>query len=129
MSIIVTWTAVEDLESWRTGLNTLNESWLLERYVARWCYVHNSLVRVRLGLVGQCSGTEPQIWAPEMRIAACCGILVAADILAVGVYVSFPYVCFWIGRYGSAEEETTACVLSVPRGWSVNGLGCERTTV
>ena len=25
------WTAVEDLESWRTGLNTLNESWLLER--------------------------------------------------------------------------------------------------
>ena len=27
----VTWTAVEDLESWRTGLNTLNESWLLER--------------------------------------------------------------------------------------------------
>ena len=40
------------------------------------------------------------------------GILVAAD--------STPqWVC-----YGSAEEETTACVLSVPRGWSVNGLGC-----
>ena len=47
-------------------------------------------------------------------LSTTCGILVAADILAVGVYVSFPYVCFWIGRYGSAEEETTACVLSVP---------------
>ena len=37
-------------------------------------------------------------------LSTTCGILVAADILAVGVYVSFPYVCFWIGRYGSADE-------------------------
>ena len=29
------WTAVEDLESWRTGLNTLNESWLLDDLATR----------------------------------------------------------------------------------------------